>query len=100
MTIYRLYGENGNRAGFWVQHRSWLNTCALVKTVAGQSEGSLHVAVPAIDGIAVLMELFDVRSGRSIESRSMLGQGNDRNYTRIAEPYWCHGLEKDRAHLH
>jgi hypothetical protein len=100
VTIYRLYGENGNRAGFWVQHRTWSNTCALVKSVAGQSEGSLSVTVPGIDGIPVLMQLFDVRSGRAIDSPSMPGHGNDRNYTRIAEPYWCHGLEKDRAHLH
>ena len=27
------------------------------------------------------------------------GHYDDRNYARIAEPYWCHGLEKERAHL-
>ena len=100
MTIYRMYAENGNRAGFWVQHRTWSNTCALVKSVAGRAEGRLPVAAPAGDAIHVLMAVFDVRSGRAIDSVPPSTHGDDRNYTRIAEPYWRHGFEKERAHLH
>jgi len=99
VTIYRLYAENGNRAGFWVQHRTWSNSCALVRSIAGRAEGSLPVAVPAGEAIQVRMEIFDVRSGRAITSDPADGHCDDRNYTRIAEPYWCHGLEKERAHL-
>jgi len=35
MTIYRLYSDNGNNAGFWVQHRTWGNVCAQVHSIAG-----------------------------------------------------------------
>jgi hypothetical protein len=100
VTIYRLYAENGNRAGFWVQHRTWSNACALVTSVAGRAEGSLPLALLAGESLQVLMELFDVRSGRAIESIPPQADCEDRNYTRIAEPYWRHGLEKQRAHLH
>ncbi len=50
MTIHRLYAENGDRAGFWVQHRDWSNTCAQVQSVAGQAAGALKgdVATAAV----------------------------------------------------
>ena len=100
MTIYRLYTENGNRAGFWVQHRTWSNMCAFVQSVAGRSEGSLPLVVPAGETLGVLMQLFDVRSGRTLDFEPQPSHDDDRNFARIAEPFWSHGLEKDRAHLH
>jgi hypothetical protein len=101
VTIYRLYAENGNRAGFWVQHRTWANQCALVKSVEGRSEGSLPLVAPVAGmGLQVLLQLFDVRSGRAISADPDPGHRDDRNYTRIAEPCWSHGVEKHRAQLH
>jgi hypothetical protein len=88
MNIYRLYIENGNRAGFWVQHRTWTNTCAHVQTVAGRQIGSLPGVAPLHDGAEVRIWMFDVRSGRLIQSESTLSQPEDRNFNRIAEPQW------------
>ena len=98
MTIYRMYAENGNRAGFWVQHRTWSNTCAFVQTVAGREEGSLPLALPTGETLDVLMQIFDVRSGLTLDPQP--NHADDRNYTRIAEPFWSHGLERERAQLH
>jgi hypothetical protein len=63
MSIYRLYIQNNNHAGFWIQHRSWQNKCAQVQTIAGQSRGVLPGASPIHDGAEVLVLCFDVRSG-------------------------------------
>ena len=94
VTIYRIYVDNGNRAGFWVQHRSWDNKCGHVESIAGQAAGALG----ATDGSdAVAMRMFDIRSGRPILSPSAGDYPGDRNYTQIAEPYWCHGLESERV---
>ena len=94
MTIYRIYAENGNRACFWVQHRTWRNACGHVQSIAGQSEGALGRNDGSDD---VLMHVFDIRSGRPIPSHPPRDYRDDRNYTRIAEPFWCHGLEQERA---
>jgi hypothetical protein len=106
MTLYRLYQQNGNRTGFWVQHRTWVNTCGRVVSIGG-------------DGAAVVMELFDIRSGRALahaderrtqplaedepdyvpmpppsSSSSMTPTETpardafDRQYASIAEPFW------------
>ena len=66
MTIYRLYQENGHRADFWVQHRSWSNSCARVISVAGLESGRLPGAPPRHGEAAVVMLMFDVRSGRPL----------------------------------
>jgi hypothetical protein len=91
VTIYRLYTENGNRAGFWVQHRTWGNVCAQIQSIAGQTEGKLPDP-PTDDCARVLMRVFDVRSGRPVSlSRAPAPDGcHDRNYARIAEPHWHH----------
>ena len=89
MTLYRLYSQNGNRAGFWVQHRTWANACGRVQSIGGQRFGGLPGLAPVHDDAAVIVELFDVRSGR----RMHLGAPQcpkDRNYTLIAEPWWSH----------
>ena len=96
MTLDRIYAENGNRAGFWVQHRTWSNICAHVESIAGRCDGALPNAVQTD---AVLIHAFDVRSGRPMCLEPSLDPRTDRNYTRIAEPFWSHGLEKDRSHL-
>ena len=97
MTLYRIYAENGNRAGFWVQHRSWTNMCAHVDAIAGQADGTLPA--PTMDADNVSINAFDVRSGRPVNLGPPPDYRVDRNYTRIAEPFWSHGLEKGRAHL-
>jgi hypothetical protein len=66
MTIYRLYQENGQRADFWVQHRSWSNSCARVISVARRESGRLPGAPPRYGEAAVVMLMFDVRSGRPL----------------------------------
>ena len=87
MTIYRLYIENGNRAGFWIQHRSWQNKCAQVVSIAGRSRGSLPEE-RATHGDGVLMRCFDVRSGRPVTVMGSMDQPDDRGFVRIAEPPW------------
>src|SRR5262245_13322475 len=89
MTLYRLYSQNGDRAGFWVQHRTWANACARVQTIAGKRSGRLPGSSPRHDDAEIVIETFDVRSGRR------MGPGNpqcpaDRNYSMIAEPWWFH----------
>jgi hypothetical protein len=101
VTIHRMYAENGNRGDFWIQHRTWTNTCAYVQSLApvppddassspadGQTLEQFHVRV------------FDIRSGRRIISQPPPDCRADRNYTRIAEPFWSHGLEKRRTQIH
>src|SRR5437763_197426 len=93
VTIYRVYVENGNRAGFWIQHRSWANTCAQVQSIAGQCEGKLPGTAPAYDSAAVMLRIFDVRSGRPICSDTPVDTA-DRHFTRIAEPCWRNSPEQ------
>ena len=95
MTLYRLYAENGNRAGFWVQHRSWSNMCAQVQTIAGQTTGALPGSAPLHDNAEVQMTVFDVRSGRPLAVEPEQTRPQDRNYARIAEPRWYHPLHTE-----
>lgn len=88
MTIYRIYTEHGNRAGFWVQHRSWSNACAQVQSIAGQCNGKLPGYAPLHDNAEVVIRGFDVRSGRPVELAPRLETPQDRNYSVIAEPGW------------
>jgi hypothetical protein len=99
MTIYRLYVQNGDRAGFWVQHRTWSNACARIQTIAGQRNGPLPGAAPRHEEAEVVVEAFDVRSGRPISVGPRLQCPRDRNYTQIAEPSWFHqaALEESLA---
>ena len=43
------------------------------------------------------MRAFDVRSGRPMEFGTALQNPDDRNYTRIAEPYWYDRFEHSHA---
>ena len=88
MTIYGLYAQNGHRAGFWVQHRSWTNTCAQVQSIAGRQAGALEGTAPLYGSPEVRMRVFDVRSGRPMQNPPSLMPPHDRSYTRIAEPSW------------
>jgi hypothetical protein len=97
VTLYRLYTENGNRAGFWVQHRTWANRCARVHSIAGQSEGALPLALAEGVESLVSMQVFDVRSGRRVDPATAQDNPVDRNYTRIAEPNWCHRTKEPQA---
>lgn len=85
MNIAQLYAQNGNLAGFWIQHRTWRNQCAQVQTVAGCRSGPL----PRRRRVSVVMRVFDVRSGRAIEPEHCGADESDRNYSRIADPPWC-----------
>ena len=90
MTIYRLYAENGHRAGFWIQHRTWENHCARVERVAGLESGTLPGNAPLHGQAAVQVIEYDVRSGRPLSSPRPLDPPHDKHYTRIAEPPWFH----------
>jgi hypothetical protein len=87
MSIYRLYLQNGNNAGFWIQHRSWQNVCAQVMTIAGRRSGSLPGTSPSYEHANVHLQCFDVRSGRPVpplDSRSP----QDCGFVMIAQPPW------------
>jgi hypothetical protein len=90
MTIYRLYSHNGDRAGFWVQHRSWPNMCARIQSIGGQAAGKLPNTPPLHDNIEVLVSGFDVRSGRPVPFGPRLEHPEDQKYTLIAKPWWYH----------
>ena len=95
MTLSRLYCENGNSAGFWVQHRTWANVCAHVQSIGGRRAGALpSIALAAgVAGIAdaneaeAQLKFYDIRSGRRIDSPAPQ-RTTERNYVRIAEPFW------------
>jgi hypothetical protein len=85
MNIPQLYAQNGNLAGFWVQHRTWRNQCAQVQTVGGRRSGPL----PHKHSLPIVMQVFDVRSGRAVEPCDLGAPELDRNFIRIADPPWC-----------
>lgn len=87
MTLYRIYTDNGNRAGFWVQHRTWSDRCAFVSSINGALAGKLPGRAPAHDDAPVEAKCFDVRSGRELPPFA-LPPGGDKSFTTIAEPWW------------
>ena len=87
MNIFRLYIQNGNCAGFWIQHRSWRNTCAQVVSIDGLSSGSLRDN-PETNIVDVHVRCFDVRSGRPVSVMDSIDRPGDRGFVRIAEPPW------------
>jgi hypothetical protein len=91
MTIFRIYADNGNRAGFWVQHRTWTNTCAQVQSIAGQRTGKLPGDTTVPGSTDVIIRGFDVRSGRPVPLTPALSFVEDRNYSLIAVPGWYRG---------
>lgn len=93
MTIYAMYSQNGNRAGFWVQHRGWGNTCAIVVTVGGVDMGPLPGKPPAHDQAEVVVCQHDVRSGRLLNVNLQLVNPADKNFSFIAEPAWSRGKQ-------
>jgi len=87
MSIYRLYIQNGNCAGFWIQHRTWQNKCAQVVSINGRNKGGLpEGASMQADGVQV--RWFDVRSGRSVSTSGSIDRPEDNGFVRIAEPPW------------
>ena len=94
MSIYKLYAQNGNTAGFWVQHRTWRNVCAQIHTIAGQRIGILPGNHPLYENAEVIAQRYDVRSGRPLENETLMESPHDRNFTRIAEPSWSHRVGK------
>lgn len=91
MSIHKLYADNGNIPGFWVQHRSWQNICARVVTMnPAESDGARRRPSRPINATLTL-ETFDVRSGRRLDMASPPPGEDDRGFTRIAEPCWYRG---------
>ena len=86
MTILRLYSDNGQCAGFWVQHRTWPNACARVASINGHYSGMLPEGVELQSDVAIALESFDVRSGRPLHAG--LTPAHDTSFVRIAEPAW------------
>ena len=95
MNICRLYIQNGNNAGFWVQHRSLPNMCAQVQSIAGQRNGRLAVDPAAQSDVQV--HCFDVRSGRPVPSVVSIDQPQDNAFVLIAEPAWYKGRARQDA---
>ena len=91
MTIYRMYAQNGHRAGFWVQHRGWGNACALVLSVGGREVGPLPGRPPLHGDAAVIVRRHDVRSGRVLDAGVRVDHPGDKNFAFIAEPSWSRG---------
>ena len=95
MTIYRMYADFGDRVGFWVQHRAWRNTCALVVSVGGRRIGKLAGRAPLYGSPAVRVRWHDVRSGRPVcppmetDGTESLADPGDIHYGFIAEPSWA-----------
>jgi hypothetical protein len=90
MTIYGIYIQNGNRAGFWVQHRSWNNICSYVQRIDGQESGRLPGTSPLHNHAKVQARAFDVRSGRPMTPDKYGFDPTDRNFVPIAQPAWSH----------
>ena len=88
MSIFRLYADNGHCAGFWIQHRTWRNTCAQVRSIAGKQTGRLPGVAPSHGGAPVVLRAYDVRSGRPMELDPTSPEPDDRNFARIAQPSW------------
>ena len=88
MNIYSLYVQNGNRAGFWIQHRKWQNKCAQVHSIGGVCSGNLPGRPPNYQDAPVAASCFDVRSGRPVGVSPAIEQPDDRGYVLIAQPPW------------
>lgn len=100
MTIYRMYAENGNRAGFWVQHRTWKENCAQVVSIGGMQDGKLRGSGPHFDHAEVVLRGYDVRSGRPVQLASSPDFSADHSYTMIAEPGWYRRSAVMLGHVH
>jgi hypothetical protein len=90
MTIYAMYVQNGNRAGLWVQHRTWNNECAYVQRIGGKDSGKLPGHAPVHNHAPVQARRFDVRSGRPLDGEKFPLDPCDRNFVCIAQPPWSH----------
>ncbi len=88
MTIYRIYADNGDRAGFWVQHRKWTDRCAQVQSIDGRKHGQLPGAAPDHCSAQISFRWYDVRSGRELPAQPVLENCQDKNYATIATPWW------------
>ena len=97
MTICRLYIQNGNRAGFWIQHRSWSNICARVESIDGQEFGQLRAPAALHDFANLNLGYFDVRSGRPTELQGSREHLTDRSFVLIAQPPWYSAARRDAA---
>ena len=93
MTIYRLYSDNGDNAGFWVQHRKWGDVCAQVQSVAGLRRGKLPGVAPLHDRAPAEFHWFDVRSGRQLDAPPAALEPDDKHYASIAIPFWSRRKE-------
>ena len=67
MTIYGLYERNGNRAGFWVQHRTWNNMCARVQSIDGPlawDNPALHAKGAIAPAPGYRLQIVEIAVGR------------------------------------
>lgn len=98
MTIQRLYEANGDRAGFWVQHRRWSNCCAQVEQVNGLSVGTLVMTPADAQSDHVRFRWFDVRSGRELHLEEIPPFSNDNFFATIATPAWARDAAAKQYH--
>ena len=59
-----------------------------MQSIAGLRFGKLPGEAPLHDNAEVLIEGFDVRSGRPVKLGPRLEEPLDRNYSVIAQPEW------------
>jgi len=94
MTIYRMYADNGNRAGFWVQHRSCATRARKWKALPGSElencPATLHFTTMRLSWC----DAFDVRSGRPLQPGPQLETPQDSHYRIIAQPGWYRGAKE------
>jgi hypothetical protein len=62
--------------------------CAQVLSIAGQRSGTLPGSSPIHEHANVLVQYFDVRSGRPVPSEALIDSPEDRRYVLIAQPPW------------
>lgn len=88
-SVYEIYIANGYSAGFWIRRGTWMNTCALVKSVGGRDSGELPGHPPNYADAAVLMDVYDLRTGWLKDSDTRLSRADERCYCRIDGPDWA-----------
>jgi hypothetical protein len=82
-SVFELHVENGNRAGFWVQHMNWFGstTEVRIKTVAGKAEGTLSGSAPDYGGATVLVDVYE--NGALFQSDHVLTLAPSRGFRKI-----------------
>lgn len=90
-SVYQLYAENGNSAGFWVAHPNWegQSTEVLVKRIDGKTKGPLRGEAPDYGMATVLTDIYE--NGAIYECDAELTIAFDLNFRKVDAPTWWTG---------